>query len=205
LKILRIFHGNVFCKIEAKMLIGYARVSSQDQDLSAQIVELSAAGCAKIYSEKVSGAQSYNRKELQKVLNKLQEGDVLVISRLDRLARSTRDLINILDSVSKKGAAFRSLHDHWIDTSTPHGRLITTVLSGLAEFERELIRARTSDGRKRALEKGVRFGRPSKLNSHQRREALERIAAGESQTDIAKTYAVDPSTICRLVTASATV
>jgi DNA invertase Pin-like site-specific DNA recombinase len=81
-------------------------------------------------------------------------------------------LLNILDFVSKKGAAFRSVHDSWIDTSTPHGRLIITVLSGLAEFERELIRARTSDGRKRALEKGVRFGRPSKLNSHQRREAL---------------------------------
>jgi pimeloyl-ACP methyl ester carboxylesterase len=126
--------------MEIAMLVGYARVSSQDQNLTAQIAELTAAGCAKIYSEKVSGAQS-NRKELQKVLNKLQEGDVLVISRLDRLARSTRDLLNILDSVSHKGAGFRSLHDPWIDTSTPHGRLIITVLSGLAEFEREQTRA----------------------------------------------------------------
>jgi DNA invertase Pin-like site-specific DNA recombinase len=123
---------------------------------------------------------------------------VLVVTRLDRLARSTRDLLNTLDIIAKAGAGFRSLADHWADTTTPHGRLMLTVLGGLAEFERELIRARTGEGRKRAQARGVRFGRPPKLTAHQRQEALQRLAAGETQADIARTYAVDATTIGRL-------
>jgi DNA invertase Pin-like site-specific DNA recombinase len=176
---------------------GYARVSTNGQDLAGQIAELEAAGCGKVYREKVSGAKR-DRPELAKLLRALEAGDVLVVSRLDRLARSTRDLLNIVDTVATAGAGFKSLKDTWADTTTPHGRLMLTVLGGLAEFERELIRARTGEGRKRAQARGVKFGRPPKLTPHQRQEALQRLAAGETQADIARSYAVDPTTIGRL-------
>jgi DNA invertase Pin-like site-specific DNA recombinase len=125
---------------------GYARVSTRDQDLAAQEAQLMAAGCAKVFREKISGAKT-DRPELAKVIRRLGSGDVLVVTRLDRLARSTRDLLNILDTIGKAGAGFKSLSDAWADTTTPHGRLMLTVLGGLAEFERELILARTGDGR----------------------------------------------------------
>jgi DNA invertase Pin-like site-specific DNA recombinase len=176
---------------------GYARVSTRDQDLAGQVAELTAAGCAAVYREKVSGAKA-DRVELAKVLARLEAGDVLVVSRLDRLARSTRDLLNVLAGVSTRGAGFRSLRDAWADTTSPHGRLMLTVLGGLAEFERELIRSRTGEGRKRAMDRGVRFGRPPKLTPHQRREAIARVTSGETLADIARSYNVDASTICRL-------
>ena len=156
-----------------------------------------AAGCAKVYREKASGAKS-DRAELAKVMSKMEPGDVLVVCRLDRLARSTRDLLNIIEALTQRGAGFKSLKDTWADTTSPHGRLMLTVLGGLAEFERELIRARTGDGRKRAKERGVRFGRPRKLTPHQRQEALARLEAGETQADVARTYNVDATTIGRL-------
>ena len=134
-------------------LYGYARVSTRDQDLALQLNELAAAGCAKVFKEKASGVRS-DRPELAKVIGRLEPGDVLVVTRLDRLARSTRDLLNVLDELAKRGAGFRSLKDSWADTTTPHGKLMVTVLGGLAEFERELIRARTGEGRKRAKERG---------------------------------------------------
>src|SRR3954452_16228817 len=127
--------------------LGYARVSTNGQDLAGQVAELRAKGCAKVYREKVSGAKT-DRPELAKLLRALEPGDVLIVTRLDRLARSTRDLLNVLDVVAKREAGFRSLKDAWADTTTPHGRLMLTVLGGLAEFERELIRARTGEGRK---------------------------------------------------------
>jgi DNA invertase Pin-like site-specific DNA recombinase len=179
------------------MIYGYARVSTNGQTLAAQDAALRAAGVAKVYFEKVSGAVT-DRPELAKLLKRLDEGDVLVVTRLDRLARSTRDLLNILEAIGKAGAQFRSLGDPWADTTTPHGRLMLTVLGGLAEFERELIRARTGDGRERAKDRGVKFGRPPKLNSHQRREAIERMRKGETQSDIARSYAVSHTTIGRL-------
>ena len=178
-------------------VFGYARVSSQDQDLSAQEAELRAAGCAKVYREKVSGTKT-NRAELMKVVNKLEPGDVLVVTRLDRLARSTRDLLNLLASISERGASFRSLRDTWADTTNAHGRLIITVLAGLAEFERELIRSRCGEGMARAKDRGVRFGRPPKMTPHQRQEARRRLEAGETQSDIARSYNVDATTIGRL-------
>jgi len=178
-------------------IYGYARVSTDGQTLAAQDAQLHAAGCAKIYSEKVSGART-DRVELGKLLKRLDEGDVLVVTRLDRLARSTRDLLNILDRIAKAGAGFRSLADTWADTTTPHGRLMLTILGGLAEFERELIRARTGEGRARAKAAGVHMGRPPKLTQHQRREAMARREAGEALTEIARTFNVSHSTISRL-------
>jgi DNA invertase Pin-like site-specific DNA recombinase len=171
-----------------KMTIyGYARVSTAGQTLASQDAQLHTAGCAKVFAEKVSGAKA-DRSELAKLLRRLEAGDVLVVTRLDRLARSTRDLLNILDVIGKAGAGFKSLGDAWADTTTPHGRLMLTVLGGLAEFERELIIARTGDGRARAKAKGVRFGRP----------ALQRLAEGVSQADLARSYGVSQSTISRL-------
>jgi DNA invertase Pin-like site-specific DNA recombinase len=179
------------------MEIGYARVSTREQDVSGQVAELTAAGCAKVFKEKASGARG-DRAELAKVLRRLEPSDVLVVTRLDRLARSTRDLLNVLAAVTERGAGFRSLKDTWSDTTTPHGRLMLTVLGGLAEFERELIRARTGEGRERAKAKGVRFGRPAKLSAHQRREALQRMDAGESVVDLARTFGVDRATLYRM-------
>ena len=136
------------------------------------------------------------------MIRRLEVGDLLVVARLDRLARSTRDLLNILDAIARAGAGFKSLKDMWADTTTPHGRLMLTVLGGLAEFERELIRARTDDGRKRAKARGVRFGRPRKLSAHQRQEAIQRLEEGAVQADLARSYGVSQATISRLAAPS---
>jgi len=178
-------------------IYGYARVSTNGQDLAAQVAELSAAGCAKVFKEKVSGAKTV-RDELPKALRRLEPGDVLIVTRLDRLARSTRDLLNIVAAIAEREAGFRSLKDTWADTTTAHGRLMLTVLGGLAEFERDLIRARTGDGRARAKARGVRFGRPPTLTAHQRREVLQRLAQGEVQADVARSFNVSQATISRL-------
>jgi DNA invertase Pin-like site-specific DNA recombinase len=177
---------------------GYARASTDGQCLDAQREALAAAGAAKIFAEKLSGASAANRKELARVLAKLEPGDVLLVTRLDRLARSTRDLLNVLDRVSRAGAGFRSLADAWADTTTAHGWLMLTILGGLAEFERELIKIRTSEGRMRAKARGVHMGRHSALNLDQQREALARIEAGDALTDIARTFGVSHTTIARL-------
>jgi DNA invertase Pin-like site-specific DNA recombinase len=176
---------------------GYARVSTDGQTVAAQVAALKAAGAVKVFAESASGAKT-DRAELAKALRVTQSGDTLLITRLDRLARSTRDLLNTLHTLAERGVGFKSLADTWADTTTPHGRLMLTVLGGLAEFERELIRARTGEGRKRAMDRGVRFGRPRKMTPHQRQEALARLAAGETQADVARSYAVDATTIGRL-------
>jgi DNA invertase Pin-like site-specific DNA recombinase len=178
-------------------IIGYCRVSTGGQSLDAQQSALRQAGATQVFSEKVSGVLT-DRKALGRALAALGAGDVLLVTRLDRLARSTRDLLNVLDAVSKAGAGFRSLADSWADTTTPHGRLMLTVLAGLAEFERSLILSRTSEGRVRAKARGVRFGRKPTLTAHQQQEALARRAAGETCVDIARTYNVSHSTISRL-------
>jgi DNA invertase Pin-like site-specific DNA recombinase len=185
-------------KRRAWMLYGYARVSTDGQSLASQNAELRAAGCLKVYAEKISGARS-DRPELAKVLKRLETGDGLVVTRLDRLARSTRDLLNILADIAQRGAGFKSLHDSWADTTSAHGRLMVTILAGLAEFERELILARTGEGRKRAKARGVKFGRPSALTAHQRLEAVQRLAKGEAQADVARTFNVSQATISRMV------
>jgi DNA invertase Pin-like site-specific DNA recombinase len=151
------------------MIIGYARVSTDGQTLDAQQAAL-------LFSEKVSGAKT-DRAQLARALATLPSGDTLVVCKLDRLARSTRDLLNTLAANSDKGASFKSLGDQWADTTTAHGRLMLTVLGGLAEFEHHLILARTSEGRQRAQQSGVRFGRKQKLTVHQQQEALARRAA----------------------------
>ncbi len=180
------------------MIYGYARVSTDGQSLDAQVKQLRAAGAEKIAKETASGAKT-DRAQLARVIGQLGKGDVLTVTRLDRLARSTRDLLNTLAAITGKAAGFRSLNDTWADTTTAHGRLMLTVLGGLAEFERELIRARTGEGRARAVANGVRLGRKPTLTHHQQLEAIKRLkAAKESQGEIARSYNVSRWTIARL-------
>jgi DNA invertase Pin-like site-specific DNA recombinase len=179
------------------MIYGYARVSTDGQSVAAQVAELTAAGAEKVFREVASGAKT-DRGQLRRVVEALEPGDVLLVTRLDRLARSTRDLLNTLASIAGKGAGFRSLADAWADSTTAHGRLMLTVLGGLAEFERDLIRARTGEGRARAKARGVKLGRRPKLTQHQQREALARRESGEALTEIARSYNVSHSTISRL-------
>jgi DNA invertase Pin-like site-specific DNA recombinase len=198
LRLLVLSCAKVMNEMAAEMTTyGYARVSTDGQTLTAQDAALREHGCAKVFAEKASGAKT-DRKALAQALRALGSGDVLVVTRLDRLARSTRDLLNTLDAIAKAGAGFKSLADTWADTTTAHGRLMLTVLGGLAEFERSLILARTSEGRARAQARGVHMGRPSALNRDQQREALARREAGEALTDIARTFGVSHTTIGRL-------
>ena len=180
------------------MIYGYARVSTDGQSVAAQVAALRAAGAGKVFREVASGAKT-DRAQLRKAMAALQAGDVLMVTRLDRLARSTRDLLNTLAAVTGSKAGFRSLGDAWADTTTAHGRLMLTVLGGLAEFERELIRTRTGEGRARAVARGQRMGRPPKLTPRQRREAIKRRdRGGESLADIGRSYNVSAATISRL-------
>jgi DNA invertase Pin-like site-specific DNA recombinase len=179
------------------MIYGYARVSTDGQSEAAQVRQLRAAGAKKVFREVASGAKT-DRPQLRRLLAETGPGDVVMVTRLDRLARSTRDLLNTLAAITGKKAGFRSLADAWADTKTAHGRLMLTVLGGLAEFERELIRARTGEGRARAKANGQSLGRPFKLTPHQRSEAVRRRDRGETLGDIARSYNVHPSTISRL-------
>jgi DNA invertase Pin-like site-specific DNA recombinase len=180
------------------MIYGYARVSTDGQSVEAQVRQLRAAGAGKVFREVASGAKT-DRAQLRRVLAELGAGDVLMVTRLDRLARSTRDLLNTLAAIADRKAGFRSLGDTWADTTTSHGRLMLTVLGGLAEFERDLIRARTGEGRARAVARGVKLGRKPKMTEHQKREAIRRRDRdGEPVREIARTYNVSHSTISRL-------
>jgi DNA invertase Pin-like site-specific DNA recombinase len=162
------------------------------------VKQLRAAGAEKVWRETASGAKT-DRAQLRRVLDQLDAGDVLIVTRLDRLARSTRNLLNIMATIAEKRGGFRSLGDTWADTTTAHGRLMLTVLGGLAEFERELIRTRTSEGRARAVANGVRLGRKPTLTPHQRREAIKRVnAEKETLGEIARSYNVSRWTISRL-------
>lgn len=178
------------------MKIGYARVSTEDQNLAVQLQVLKDAGCQKIYQEKASGAHG-ERKELEKLLESVREGDTLIVWRLDRLARSTRKLLEITEKLTNAGGCFQSLSEPWADTTSPAGRMIMTVFSGIAEFERDLIKDRTSTGRLAAKKRGVIFGRPSKLNEEQRILIKRLLIEGESIKNISKTMKTHPSTIYR--------
>jgi DNA invertase Pin-like site-specific DNA recombinase len=179
------------------MKIGYARVSTSGQTVEIQVEQLKAAGCGRVVAETASGAKT-DRPRLKAVMASLKPGDALVVTRLDRLARSTSDLLNLMKDLSDRQASFLSLADRWADTTTPTGRLILTVLGGLAEFERELIKARTAEGRERAKARGVRLGRKPKLTPHQIEEIRKRKLAGESVRELGRSYNVSPNTISRV-------
>jgi len=177
--------------------LGYARVSTYGQTLDAQLEQLRKAGCSKIYREKATGAQA-DRRELLKMLKALAPGDVVTVTRIDRLARSTFDLFAIVKRIVDAKAQFRSLAEPWADTGTSTGRLMIAVLGGLADVERDLIRTRTAEGRSRAKARGQHMGRPPKLTPQQQKEARRRRAEGATLKELAKSYNVGRSTISRL-------
>ena len=177
--------------------LGYARVSTQGQDLAAQLDALKVAGAATIYKEKVSGVRA-DRPQLAKLMASLKASDIVVVTKLDRLGRSTRELLELIERIGKAGASFRSLGDPLWDTTSSQGRLLSTLLAAIADFERDLIRERTGEGRKRAMAAGIKFGRKRKLSDYQRTEAVKRRAAGETLAAIAKSYGVHLSMIGRL-------
>ena len=150
-----------------------------------------------VHREKVSGVRA-DRPQLAKLMGSLKPRDIVLVTKLDRLGRSTRELLDLIDQIGKAGASFRSLGDPLWDTGSSQGRLLSTLLAAIAEFERDLIRERTGEGRKRAMAAGVKFGRKRKLSEYQRAEAIKRRASGETLASIARSYAVDISMISRL-------
>jgi DNA invertase Pin-like site-specific DNA recombinase len=175
---------------------GYARVSSLAQGLTTQVAALTAAGAERIYKEKLSGKNA-ERPQLQILLRKVMPGDVVLVTKVDRLARSTRDLLNIIAELDEAGVGFRSLGDP-IDTTALHGRLTLQILGAIGEFERGLIRSRTDEGRRAALAQGVRFGRKSLLTAHQKQVARMRLETGELPAAIARDLGVSRQTVWRL-------
>ncbi|MGX0978500.1 DNA invertase Pin-like site-specific DNA recombinase [Roseovarius sp. MBR-51] len=178
------------------MKIGYARVSTKDQELEIQRSRLKAAGCEILFEEKISGAAK-KRPQLEKLLSQLRKDDVLVVTKLDRLARSTAELLRIAEALNEKNAGLQSLDEPWADTTTPAGKMIMTVFGGIAEFERSLILTRTQEGREAAQTRGVAFGRPSKLRPDQKEIACDLVKSGQSVAAVARTFNVHPATIYR--------
>ena len=194
------FHCYIFCEGfgDRRMKIGYARVSTEDQRLTLQLDALKKAGCTRIFREKVSGAYR-DRPELSRMLEQLREGDVVAVWKLDRLARSTRNLLEIVEMIGNAGARFQSISEPWADTTTHAGKMIMTIFAGIAEFERDLIRERTGAGRADAQKRGVRFGRPKKMNEQQRVLANRLIKEGKSVSEVARTFSVHPATLYRIL------
>src|ERR1700726_5063739 len=180
------------------MKYGYARVSTDGQSVDAQVRQLTKAGCKKVFREVGSGAKT-DRAQLRRLLDQLDAGDVLMVTRLDRLARSPFDLFAIVKQIVDAGAQFRSPAEPWADTGTSTGRLMIAVLGGLADVERDLIRTRTAEGRSRAQKRGQRMGRKPKLTDAQKAEARRRRAQGATLAELARSYDVSQSTISRLM------
>lgn len=182
-------------------LIGYARVSTQGQDLTQQRAALRKAGCTRIFEEKISGAKR-DRPELGRLLDHLRTGDVVTITRLDRLARSTRDLLELAERIKEAGAGLRSLAEPWADTTTPAGRMVLTVFAGIADFERSLIVERTGAGRIAAKARGVRFGPRPSLTTEQIAHAHQLVEQdGRPVTEVAHLLGVHRATLYRALAA----
>ena len=182
----------------AKRLIGYARVSTQQQDLARQTKALKRVGCAAIYADKASGKSMAGRPELARALDHLDTGDELVIAEWDRATRSMWDGLQIIKTVIDAGASIKVLDRSYIDLTTPMGRGFMAMISAMAEDERLRIIKRTHEGRQIARAKGVRMGRKPKLTPHQIKEARQRLAKGEPTRALAESYGVSVSTISRL-------
>jgi len=179
------------------MRYGYARVSTSKQDYSIQVDALKAAGCETIFTEKVSGKSTNGRTEFKRLMKALEPGDTVVVTKLDRLARSIRDLLNILHDLEEGACGFVSLGETWCDTTSDVGKLVVTIMSGIAEFERKLITARCEEGIAKARANGKKFGRPSALDVGQKRKIADRYAAGETMAALAQEYEVGEATIFR--------
>ena len=181
------------------LLLGYARVSkADDQDNTAQVKALRLAGCKRVFEEKASGGR-WDRPQLHNVLGQLREGDVLVVWKLDRLSRSLKDLLHIMEQVSDAGAGFRSITEA-VDTTTSAGRMVMQMLGSFAEFERSMVRERTRAGLAAARDRGARLGRPAKLSSHQQQEVIKAVRGGsKTAADAARLFGLHRSNITRLL------
>lgn len=180
------------------MLIGYARVSTSEQDTSAQASALKAAGCERIFREKATGGR-WDRPELHRLLDQLRKDDVLVVWKLDRLSRSLRDVLTLMERIQEAKAGFRSLTEA-IDTTTPAGRMMMQMVGAFAEFERAMLRERTQAGLETARQEGRIGGRRPKLLLTQQREIVKMIAEGKkTAADAARLFNVHPATISRLI------
>ena len=182
------------------MLFGYARVSTHEQDTDAQVVALKAAGCELIFRERASGGR-WNRPELHHLLAQLRKGDVLVVWKLDRLSRSLRDVLTLMERIQAVQAGFRSLTEA-IDTTTPAGRMLMQMVGSFAEFEREMLSERTKSGLDAARKAGRIGGRRPKLTASQQKEIVAMVTQGtKTAADAARLFNVHPATILRLVRA----
>lgn len=179
------------------MRYGYARVSTAKQDHALQVDALKAAGCERIFTEKASGKSTDGRTEFKRLMKAILPGDTVVVTKLDRLARSSRDLLNILHDLEQGSCGFLSLGETWCDTTSDIGQLVVTIMSGIAEFERKLILSRTEAGIAKARANGKKFGRPSALDVGQKRKIAERYAAGATITELADDYGTGVATIHR--------
>ena len=179
------------------MRYGYARVSSRSQDYKAQVEALKGADCQKIYSEKASGKNTKDRPEFNRLMNAIKPGDTVIVFRLDRLARSSRDLANIMHELQEKECGFLSLRESWCDTTNKFGRLLVTIMGGLNQFERELIAERCEEGIQRAKAMGTKFGRKARLDPGQRRKVAQLHAKGATVRQLADQYQVGVATISR--------
>jgi len=178
------------------MNIGYARVSTSDQNLALQLDALGAAGSDRIFEETISSRRR-DRPVWQNVLALLRKDDVLIVYKLDRVARSTRELLDVIDVLKGKGVSIRSLQEPWADTTSSSGKMIMTVMAGIAEFERDLIKQRAKDGREAAKRRGVHMGRPAKLTKSQVALIEDAIEHGRSVKELAVSFAVSRDTVYR--------
>ena len=180
------------------MLIGYARVSTDDQDTAAQVAALKAAGCERTYREKASGGR-WDRPELHRLLDQMRKGDVLVVWKLDRLSRSLRDVLTIMERLRDSDAGFRSLTEA-IDTTTAAGRMMMQMVGVFAEFERAMLKERTKAGLDAAREEGRISGRRPKLSERQQAEVRKMVTKGDkTAADAARLFKVHPATVSRLL------
>ncbi|MFT8944833.1 MAG: recombinase family protein [Acetobacter pasteurianus] len=179
--------------------IGYARVSTIGQTLDTQIQVLGRFGCAKIFREKASGANA-DRIQLRRLIRAVSNGDRVIVTRIDRLARSTFDLFAIVKEITEKGGQFYSIAEPWADTSTSTGRLMLAVLGGLADVERDLIRTRTAEGRARAIKEGVKMGRPAQISALKRQDIIQKRQDGKTLKEIARSFGISPGTVSRITT-----
>lgn len=180
------------------MLIGYARVSTQDQDTAAQIAALESAGCELIFKEKASGGR-WNRPELHRLLGQLRKGDVVVVWKLDRLSRSLKDVLTLMEEIAKSEAGFRSMTEA-IDTTSAGGRMLMQMVGSFAEFERAMLRERTRNGLDAARQQGRVGGRRPKLKSHQQQEIVQLVHSGQkTAADAARLFNVHPATVSRIL------
>jgi DNA invertase Pin-like site-specific DNA recombinase len=180
------------------MHIGYARVSSKDQDTVSQIDALKAVGCRRIFQEKISGGR-WNRPELHRLLEQLRQDDVVVVWKLDRLSRSLKDVLSLMEKIDQAGAGFCSLTEA-IDTTSPAGRMMMQMIGVFAEFERSMLRERTRNGLDAARKQGRIGGRRPKLKANQQEEIVQMVRSGKkSAADVARLFNVHPSTVSRLL------